>query len=416
VPGGDGLARLRDGRIGFVPGGLPQDRIQPVRMEDHQSYLLALSWDLVTASPERVEPLCPVADTCGGCDWMHLERSAQLREKAALLGQALTRTGGFDPLPSDFAVTSHGPTERYRNRLRLHVDTHGRIGLYARRSHELCAIDDCLVGPVATRDVLEVARELSRKHSESLAAFAELELRTAPAGPPMVLALRPRELARPLPEPSVRLLEALSQRYVVSVMGHPEPALPRQHWPLWEGVDLEVAPHAFVQVNWPVNVELVRRVVEGARQRGAQSFLDLFCGAGNFTLPLLSTGLGGVAVDRDPHGVASAQRAAQEAGWSRATFIASDVRSALRGLGDRGQRFDLLVLDPPRSGALGLLDAVPALKPRHVAMCACDPVTLARDLKRLVDLGFEVEELSGLDMFPHTHHFEVLSWLRGPPP
>ena len=414
VPGGDGLARLEDGRIAFVPGGLPGDRIRPLRVQDRRTYLRALSWKLVQASPERVTPPCPVADACGGCDWMHLERSAQLREKAALLGQALTRTGKFDRLPAAPAVTSHGPNERYRNRLRLHVDAQGRLGLFARRSHELVAIDDCLVGPEATRQVLAVLRELGAAHPGSLASFGEVELRVAPTDPRIALTLRPRELAGTPAPASERLVRALAEHFVVSVVGRPTPAACEQRWPLVEGVDLAVPVEAFVQVNWSVNVELVRRVVSGARRRNLRSFCDLYCGAGNFALPLLAAGLQGTAIDHDPASVPAAERTARRAGWSSGTFIAADVLSGLRKVHRRGERFDLLVLDPPRSGARALLDTIADLEPRHVAICACDPVTLARDARRLVDRGFDLEELGGLDMFPHTHHFEVLAWLRGP--
>ncbi len=414
VPGGEGLTRLGDGRIGFVPGGLPGDRIRALEVQDRQSYLRALSWELLLASPERIAPPCAVAAVCGGCDWMHLERSAQLREKASLLGQALRRTGRFDRLPGVPTVTSHGPTERYRNRLRLHVDAQGQLGLFARRSHELVAIDDCLVGPEATRAVLAVLRDLGAAHPGSLAGFAELELRVAPTAPRIALGLRPRDLGNSLPAVSGQLVRALDEHFAVSVLGQPSRSPWEQRWPLADGVELTVPLPAFVQINWSVNVELVRRVVDGARQRSLQSFCDLYCGAGNFSLPLLAAGLRGTAIDHDPTSVATAERTAREAGWSGGTFIAADALGGLKRLCRRGERFDLLLLDPPRSGARALLDTVADLKPRHVAICACDPVTLARDSRRLVDLGFELEELCGLDMFPHTHHFEVLAWLRGP--
>ena len=414
VPGGEGLARLGDGRIGFVPGGFPGDRIRPVRVQDRRSYLRALTWELVHASAERIDPPCPVADTCGGCDWMHLAHKAQLQEKTALLGQALARTGGFDALPSTPTVTHLGPTERYRNRLRLHVDCHGKLGLFARRSHELVAIDDCLVGPEATRNVLAILRELAAAQPGCLSTFAVLELRVAPTEPRIALRLRPRELNRTLPLPSRHLVRALSERFAVSVAGQASSPPVEQRWPLGGGVELTVPTDAFVQVNWSVNVELVRRVVSGARQRNVRSFCDLYCGAGNFSLPLLAAGLEGTAVDRDQAGVMAAERTAREGGWSGGTFIVSDVLSELKRLHRHGAPFDLLLLDPPRSGARSLLATVAALGPRYVALCACDPVTLARDSRQLASLGFELEDLCGLDMFPHTHHFEVLAWFRGP--
>jgi 23S rRNA (uracil1939-C5)-methyltransferase len=167
---------------------------------------------------------------------------------------------------------------------------------------------------------------------------------------------------------------------------------------------------AFTQVNWRVNLELVSRVVAGARARAARSFLDLYAGVGNFAIPLASAGLSGVAIEKNR----SAARALSEAARAQklaCEAVAGEVGSSLARLVKKGQRFELVVLDPPRAGAKDAVRGVLSLAPQTIAYVACDPVTLARDVRALRSGGFELVEVTCFDMFPQTHHVETLAWL-----
>ena len=343
---------------------------------------------------------------------MSLERAAELRAKAGLLREALTRTGGFRDLAFEPTVTTAGPDLRYRSRLRLHIDSDGRVGLFAQASHKLVELDDCLVGPTQTSSVLELMRALNRKHPGALGAYAHAELRVAPAGPPVALRLHPRPGRAPPHEMIRALLDDLSANLALSISGDRRLSHDDQRWPLWQGLELHCGPSVFSQVNWTVNQALVARVVEGARQRHVARFCDLYCGAGNFTLPLLAAGLAGVAVDRSVASVHSAKRAARAAGLDHGGFFAQDVAHKLKELEAARPHFDLVLLDPPRRGARQVLSAVAELAPRFVLLCSCDPVTLARDLGSLARDGYHLDEVSAYDMFPHTHHLETLAWMQ----
>lgn len=417
VPGGDGFARLGDGRVGFASGALPGDVIHPIEIDDRRSYVRALSWELVQPGPERVRAACPVADACGGCDWMHLSREAQLSAKAGVLREALSRTGGFRELPETIPVVSAGSDLHYRGRLRVHVDDAGRIGLYARRTHEVIEVPGCPVSLPIVEQALTAVREVALRHPDALSALSAIEIRSAPAGPPVALELVPREHNHPLGEAADAFRDELSGRFEVGVeresqARHAPQAGDEQRWPLPGGVELSAPLEAFTQINWSVNSEMVREVVEGARERGLSSFCDLYCGAGNFTLPLLAAGLTGIGIDRESAGIEAARRSARSAGLPDSGFLAGDVAHRMRALVRKQRRFDLVLLDPPRSGARDVLPAVADLAPRHVAVCSCDPVTLARDLRVLARNGYELERVTGFDMFPHTHHVEALAWMR----
>jgi 23S rRNA (uracil1939-C5)-methyltransferase len=178
------------------------------------------------------------------------------------------------------------------------------------------------------------------------------------------------------------------------------------------GVRVGAGPGVFTQVNPDVNAVLVEELVAGARARNVTRFCDLFAGVGNFALPLLATGMSGVAVELDVRAVDSARRAAREAGLPADGFVAQDAARFLASLGRPEPPFDLVILDPPRRGAKDVLESVVRIGPRHIAMCSCDPVTLARDLATLARSGYELESVRGFDMFPQTHHLEALAWME----
>ncbi|MEB2310851.1 MAG: hypothetical protein OZ921_21500 [Sorangiineae bacterium] len=359
VPGGDGFTRLPDGRAGFATGALPGDVILPERVEDHRSYLRATSFRLVEPSPERVEPACPIADACGGCDLIRLSREAELREKSAMLGEALRRTGGFRDLPAPHPIITAGSELGYRSRIRVRVDAEGRVGYFARGTHELVELERCAV---ATPEVNQALAELRERARSSRVEPGELELRATP--------------------------------------GEARVSLP-------EGVELYAPADAFAQVNAAVNERIIVDLLAGARERGLTTFCDLFAGAGNFALPLARAGLRGVAIERTGSAIEAGRRAASAQGLA-VRFVAGDVARSLAR--ERGP-FELAVLDPPRAGAREVLAPLVRLRPRSIAYLACDIVTLARDLSALTRSGYALERVTGYDMFPRTHHLEALAWL-----
>lgn len=406
VPGGAGFLRLASGQGAFVSGALPGERIEVELAEDHQTYLQAVRWQLLEASPHRVQPICPVQGKCGGCDLMTLDYPAQLREKVAILRDALVRTGRFEVLP-ELAFSAAAEPLGYRSRIRLHVAQDGRLGFFAAESRELVEVPGCLVAHPELDRALSTLREITKQHRAELASFNEIELRVAPTGPRLALRLVPA--ARRF-EPATALIAALSREFQVSIGERSSAPVHDQRFPLPGGVELRVSGAVFTQVNWAVNQRLVQALLDGAEQRAVSTFCDLYCGAGNFSLPLLARGMSGVGIEGSKAAIAAAKRAASEQGLTSARFIAGDVREALAKLA-RNEAFDLILLDPPRSGAREILPEVIARAPRHIAYCACDPVTLARDLRTLCDAGYTPSSLSGFDMFPQTHHFETLAWL-----
>jgi 23S rRNA (uracil1939-C5)-methyltransferase len=409
VPGGAGFARLANGQSAFAPGALPGERILVEQAEDHKAYLQAIRWTVLEPSPARVEPSCPVQQRCGGCDLMTLDYGAQVEAKALILRDALTRTGRFQVLPTVRFIASPAPLS-YRTRIRLHVAAGARLGFYAADSRDLVEIPGCPVAAPELSDALQTLRSIARRHATDIAKLAEVELRVAPGGPRVSAHLLPSERGF---DPACPLVAALARSFYVSIAERASDPEQDQRYPL-PGAELRVPGGGFNQVNWAVNQLLVQALLDAVHSVDALSFCDLYCGAGNFSLPLFARGLSGVGIEGSRPAIAAAKRAAKEQSLSAARFIAGDVRVELQKLA-RAPRFDVVVLDPPRSGARDVVPELIRRDPRYIAYCACDPVTLARDLRALCDAGYGLDQLTGFDMFPQTHHFETLAWLSRDP-
>lgn len=405
VPGGAGFARLPDGRSLFVEGALPGDRVRVLAIEEKKGYARAQRFELVAAGPDRIEPACRFAATCGGCDWMALAGPAQQASKALLVKEALERTGGARLAEPPPLVTSGGPFG-YRMRVRLHVEN-GKVGYFARGSRELVSVPECLVAVDALAPVIRAIHELAPAHVAALRHFSAIELAAPPGAAPVAIDLVPREgsdVRAPAVNTLVQLLKELGQ-IRVGTAGGAAARRYEQH----EGAFLSVPGGAFTQVNWAVNEALVSAVLAGAAARGIRSVLELYAGVGNFTLPLLRAGHTAVAVELDAHALRALADAAKAQSLKCET-ISGDVPRVLARLHKRKGTFDLALLDPPRAGAKEALPPLLALEPRFIAYVSCDPVTLARDVRTLSAAGFELTEVTCFDMFPQTHHVETLAW------
>ncbi len=435
VPGGAGLGRREDGSILFVEGAYPQDVVEVQEATTKGGAAFARRFRVLVPSPQRVAPPCAFFDSCGGCDLMAIDPDAQRQAKLSIVEQALRRTGGIDW--PDLRWHASPAALHYRERIRLHVKR-GQLGFFARGSHVLAPVTQCLVARPELNDALSRLIALGGELGP-LQFLDTIDLRVVTHPGPCVAApllvnlqfqksLRQRRNQRsaatrraPLNSPSApqraravqAICAALPPTTVVTVAGDTS-QLVRDH--VSPGTFTYCRPGLFSQVNPEINRLMIEHVVQTAQASGARSFLDLYCGSGNFTIPLLARGLDGVGVEFERDAVDLARRAFAEqagAGWGSGQFIAADslefTQQALMK-----KSYDLVIVDPPRAGARPILKAVVGATRRTLIMVSCDPVTLARDLKQLLEHGLAVQTISCFDMFPHTHHVETIAVLRAP--
>jgi 23S rRNA (uracil1939-C5)-methyltransferase len=400
-----GVGRI-DGKAVMVPNTAPGDRARVVITSAHRDYAVARLDDIVRPGASRRVPPCPFLPRCGGCDWQQISYAEQVAAKGRLIASELGRALGLDLDPRSLVMPA--PAEfGYRSRLRLKVGAKGALGFFEHVSNRLVEVDRCLV---ATDELsLNAASGLSRALP---GRCDEIEIVKARGGQVLIAHLR----GRPQPEDLKRagktlaasgikgiLLRAGSDRVAlgdVSIAVELEP-----------GMCLHADADAFSQVNHECNRVLIESVMYQVAIESGVAILDLFCGAGNFSLPAAKRGARVLGVDADPIAIAAAERNAAELGLGDARFAALQVQEMAPFLLRAGYRPRVVILDPPRSGARQLMKMVTALGAERVVYVSCNVATLARDLRVLTEDGYVVSSVKAFDFFPNTHHCEVLALL-----
>jgi 23S rRNA (uracil1939-C5)-methyltransferase len=374
--GGEAVGRDSDGRVVFVAGGAPGDRVRARLVEAKRKFARAELVAILEPGAARVTPPCALADRCGGCPWMHVSVAAQLEAKQAIVERAL-RGSGAVVAPIAAAPAALG----YRTRARMTARA-GHVGFAARRSHAIVDVDHCpALDPVLDQALQRARRTIGTRLGEegTLAGWlarddsgeARVHLTLMPA--PTTNAIELQKLAAPL----------MGQGAIASVT-------------------LENMP--FAQANAQQNETLRQLVRAAARAEGAR-VLELYAGDGNFTRDLAAVAAGGVAVEGDAAAVARLRQNVRDARWE---LVAEPVARAVERLLRLQQQFDLVVLDPPRAGAAEAIAGVARLGAARLVYVSCDPMTLARDVQALAPLGYRARQAWPVDMMPHTFHVEVV--------
>jgi len=433
VAGGLGLGHRSDGMVVLVPGVLPGEQVRVRVRHRKKGFLEGDLLAVETASPDRVAPGCPLYGRCGGCDFQHASYPAQLRLKQDILAQHLVRGRLAASLVEAIAMLDEPlPSPRslgYRLRLRLHVDKLGQVGFHRFHSHAVVPVGQCLIARDGINCVLAIVGT-SPCLRDLFEHTSEFEILLSPAEDLCVLLLdfarkpRPADLA--MVRGAVQQLAGVNE-VLLRVAGHGlfsaeglvqqmrDHAMIRLTLPAGQGVApvaLAVEPGGFYQVNQEQNERLVGLLRDWAAVGKDQRVLDLFCGVGNFSLPLARVAGQVAGMDLQGAAVRSAIRNATLNGLNNAGFTKMEAAAGARRLVELGERFDLLLLDPPRGGCREVLPHVAALAPKTIIYISCDPATLTRDLGDLIGLGYSIKKMRLLDMFPQTSHLETMVMLR----
>lgn len=355
-----------------------------------------------TSAPLAPKLHCPVASQCGGCPRIALHRDEQRRQYESQVEQLLDDVG-LHELCTQLTFHPAAAHAGYRNRIRLRISDDGKVGFFNAQKQASCA----------------VLSESLRRSLEGLSTT--LEALGAPLSNLAHLELRQEDLDRHASvffthRPGCRVTasdrQLLTAALVDTLVGFDDTPGPDQRYPLVHDLYARVPLGAFMQVNSLVNQALIECIVGQAQARHLTSVWDLYCGSGNFLLPLLAQGLKGTGVERDLVAIASLRRAADEQGLS-GTFVASDALDWVQDQVHQGATPpDLLICDPPRAGLKEALVPAAQVGARFIALCSCNPRSLARDLAALKEHGYVCQSLTLFDMFEHTAQVEVLAWLE----
>jgi 23S rRNA (uracil1939-C5)-methyltransferase len=403
---GEGVARWND-RALFVPGALPGERVRLVPGVEGKVQRGRLV-EVLRPSPERVSPGCPLAGTCGGCDWLHLAPGAQRREREAALRAALERLGGLDLSGVEWLPTLAAGDLGTRRRADL-TWTGSVLGYLHRRSHAPVPVEHCpaMVGALAALpgQLAPLLRPLGRglKSARLLADGTRISVALELDG---AIAPRAREVALAVVRGGVRGVVLVPGRGPSEDVGRPTLRTPA---PLRPEVTLQLRPEAFAQAHGEGTPLLVERALALLQPRPGDTALELYAGNGTFTFALAGRVTSVLAVESSPLSVRLAVAASTEAHLANVRFVQGEAEKVSRGLVKEGSRFDVLLADPPRTRSPGLGPLARDLGVRRVVYVACAPGALAGDAARLVAAGFRLTTLQLVDMFPGTHHSETLA-------
>jgi 23S rRNA (uracil1939-C5)-methyltransferase len=416
VHGGSGLARLDTGQTVFVPGVLPGERVVVTIRKKRKGVLEAALVKVLTPSKDRIIPPCNAEIECTGATWPHIAYPSQLKYKQEILLDTLKKIGGMEPrrlLP----ILPSPRTDHYRLRTQFNVrmkDNRQRIGFFRQGSYDLIEVNNAfLIDPVIDR-VLKNIRSLSDK----LPLLTELHINASPAGEVHLLLFSEQpfspsldalfaELKRVSPE--VIGMTGFEGRKKVSTLGRNQLTLDV------EGMTFKATEGNFFQVNWEQNRNMVKTVLDLTSLTGNETVLDLYCGIGNFSLPLAKKAKAVIGIESGYSAIEDAKANAELNSISNTEFIADDMQKGLKSLIQRKLRADVIVLDPPRAGAtLKTLERVLAFVPQKIVYVSCNPSTLARDLKFFQLFGFRLDRLQPVDMFPYTYHIECVAEMVRP--
>jgi 23S rRNA (uracil1939-C5)-methyltransferase len=413
---GRGLAHL-DGKAVFVHGALPGERVLFRYTKLQRRYDEGAVTEVLSASPQRVEPRCPHFGLCGGCSLQHMEASAQIRMKQEILADVLRRIGKVEP--EEWLPPLSAGHWGYRRKARLgvkYVEKKGKtlVGFRERGNNFLADLGRCEVLHPAVGEKLGELSELVN----GLATRDRVpQIEVAMGDGPCVLLFR--VLDPPGGEDLRRLASFGAQHgfHIYLQQGGPESVRPLPGHELdlsyslpRHNIRLHFEPSDFTQVNLELNRLMVDRALDLLDPQPDERVLDLFCGLGNFTLPLARRAAEVVGVEGDSTLVERARNNAERNAIQNARFHTADLYGELDLYPWRRERFEKAVLDPPRSGALQVLELMPLLGIRRLVYVSCYPSTLARDADRLVNgLGYRLLAAGAMDMFPHTAHVESIA-------
>ena len=401
-PFGQGVAR-HNGKALFIAGLLPNERAEVTLTEDKSKYSRGQVKRRLNDSPERVTPRCPHFGVCGGCQQQHASVALQQSSKSTALARLMKH---------EVNEIISGQPWGYRRRARLSLSYEPKtqklaMGFRKAASSDIVDVKQC---PVLVPHIEALLPHLHNCLSDlqGARALGHVELVLADNGPLMVL----RHTA-PLSAQDREKLERFSHSHELTLFLAPQSEILERvsgdaPWYLSDGLRLTFSPRDFIQVNDGVNQQMVAKAIEWLDVQPDDRVLDLFCGMGNFTLPLAQRAASVVGVEGVNALVEKGQQNARHNTLENVTFFHENLEEDVTQQPWAKHGFDKILLDPARAGASGVMQHIIKLAPKRVVYVSCNPATLARDSEALLSAGYQIQRLAMLDMFPHTGHLESM--------
>jgi 23S rRNA (uracil1939-C5)-methyltransferase len=403
-----GVGRM-DGKAIMVPRSAPGDRVVARIIESKERYSIGEIVKLITPSPLRQTPPCPYAGDCGGCTWQHIGYPEQLKAKQQSVADALRRIGKLDNFDLKPIIASPS-AEHYRRRIRLQVSAVKRLGFYSSASHHVVEIDNCQIAAHPLNHVIAALRSWL----DQLATTVEhIEVSSGDEpGQTVVTVAANAPLSSSDEALCAKLVDPANSIHGAIVHGNDW----RKTWgdpsitvTLDDQLTLKLDADTFTQVNAEANRLMLIQLLNAGAFDKQDRVLELYAGAGNFTLPIAKRVGGITAVEGFRNAVTSGKLNGQRNAIDNIHWTCAPVPRAVSQLKKQRVKFTKIVLDPPRTGAKGIESDIAALGAAMILYVSCNPTTLARDLAALSQHGYKLLFVQPIDFFPHTFHVESLA-------
>jgi len=394
----------------FIEGALPGEQVLVQITESKSKFSRANLIKIQKSSDLRVEPFCPHYQECGGCNMQHTDVTTQQQHKQQTLAQLMKKFAG-QTAELEAPITGDSKGYRRRARVSLMVDKKTRqlkFGFRKKQSKDIVNVTHCPVLAPELNDLMPPIKEMLQGFSNQ-DALGHIEL--VKGDNTRVIVLRHM---KPLKEQDQAQLEAFASEqqatlYLMPQTDQLDRIVGEQAHYLEAGVTIPFEPNNFIQVNQQVNAQMVEQALNWLELAEQDRVLDLFCGLGNFSLPMAKTAQRVIGVEGVDAMVEKATFNAKLNQLDNAVFYQANLEQDMTGQPWASEKFDKLLLDPARAGASGIVDQISELGATRVVYVSCNPATLARDSQSLLNQGFQLDKLGMLDMFPHTSHLESMA-------
>ena len=422
---GLGIARI-DGQVVFVHNAVRGEACDVLILKVLKNTAFGKVTAIREPSPHRVEPDCPYYGKCGGCDFRHMDYEEELWAKRQRVQDALTRLGGSDVTVEE--ILGAADPERYRNKSQYPIAADGSVGFYRARTHQVTDVAHCLIQKPQADAAAEAVRQYIKEYGVSCfdegtgrGLLRHLYVRTNAAGESLICLLVNGDRL-PHEADLVDIIQKHVPKAVGVVLGvntRPGNAiLGDRYRTLWGadtitdtlcGLTFRLSVPSFYQVNRDQAERLYEKAVEFAGLTGAETVLDLYCGAGTITQVMARRAKEVIGAEIVPEAIEDAKENAKRNGIENVSFFCGDASAVAADFAAKQMRPDVICVDPPRKGlAPEVVEAVASMEPERIVYVSCDPATLGRDVKRFAEYGYRAARAAAVDLFPRTANVETV--------
>ena len=418
VYGGKGLGRYNN-MVVFVPDVITGEKVLVEIRTRKKDYAEAELIKVLEPSPHRITPPCPIYHDCGGCQWMHMDYPFQVQSKREILSETFKRTLKTDYIAIQPLIPSSTPLN-YRQRVQFkvkHKNGNYTLGYYKQETHQLVDVDECLLlRPLLNKALKKIRELLNSGKITQLKNLEELHMHCSSDERAMVFILYAdgiskdelnnlfKEIKEAVSEASgIIFIDKYKKRIIA---GNPfiEEEL--------QGISFRISADSFSQIDWEQNKSLVKLALDYIGSKQYKNGLDIFCGIGNFTKKKKKNADNVIGIDSGKTAIDDAEYNSKKNLIKNTSFMYNDVKYRMASLLAEGSCFDLVLIDPPRTGVgKESVNLIADFQPSKIIYISCNPVTLSRDIAHFKAKGYEIKRLQAVDMFPQTYHIETIAEL-----